>query len=134
MTMQGDWDALVRAYLDAIGAGAIGDTLAAYFHPYVEQVEFPNRLASQGASRDLAAILAAAERGQAVVRRQSFDVTSILVQADRAAVEAIWEAELDVPVGLLARGDTMRAHFAMFFEFRDGRIWRQRNYDCFDAF
>ena len=132
--MQGDWDALLRSYLDAIGAGATGDTLAAYFHPDVEQVEFPNRLVSQGGTRDLAAILAAAERGQSVVRRQSFDVVSILVQGQRAAVEATWEAELKVAVGSLAPGDIMRARLAMFFEFRDGRIWRQRNYNCFDAF
>jgi hypothetical protein len=27
----------------------------------------------------------------------------------------------------------LRAHFALFLEFRDGRIVRQRNYDCFEA-
>jgi ketosteroid isomerase-like protein len=53
------------------------------------------------------------------------------MQGDR---EARWEAELAVPVCSLTAGDIMRAHFAMFFEFRDGRIWRQRNYDCFEAF
>jgi ketosteroid isomerase-like protein len=132
--MQGDHEALVRAYLEAIAAGATGDTLAAFLHPDVEQIEFPNRLVAGGATRDLAAILAAAERGQAVVRRQSFSVAAVLAEAERAAVEARWEAELAVPVGSLAAGDIMRAHFAMFFEFRDGRIWRQRNYDCFEAF
>src|SRR6185295_6027307 len=131
---QGDYSSLVRAYLEAISAGATGDALAAHFHPDVEQVEFPNRLLAGGATRDLAAILAGAQRGQAVVRRQSFDVASILVQGQRAAVEATWEAELHLPVGSLAPGDMMRAHFAMFFEFRDCKIWRQRNYDCFDAF
>src|SRR5215468_6568759 len=102
--MQGDYDALVRAYLAAIGAGATGDALAAHFHPDVEQVEFPNRLLVGGMARDLPAILASAERGQAVVRRQSFSITSVLVQADRAAVEATWEAELNVPLGSLAPG------------------------------
>jgi ketosteroid isomerase-like protein len=132
--MQGDHAAFVRAYLEAIAAGATGEALAAWFHPDVEQVEFPNRLVAGGATRDLAAILASAERGQAVVRRQAFSVATVLVHADRAAVEARWEAELAVPVGSRAAGDVMRAHFAMFFEFRDGKIWRQRNYDCFEAF
>jgi len=27
----------------------------------------------------------------------------------------------------------MRAHSAMFFEFRDGKIASQKNYDCFKA-
>jgi ketosteroid isomerase-like protein len=29
-------------------------------------------------------------------------------------------------------GDVMRAHFATFIEFRDGKIVAQRNYDCFE--
>jgi ketosteroid isomerase-like protein len=40
---------------------------------------------------------------------------------------------LAIPIGTLAPGDRMKAHFAMFFEFRDGRIALQRNYDCFEA-
>jgi hypothetical protein len=39
---------------------------------------------------------------------------------------------LAVPLGELAAGASMRAHFAMFFELEDGRIRRQRNYDCFE--
>jgi ketosteroid isomerase-like protein len=31
-----------------------------------------------------------------------------------------------------AAGGEMRAYFAVFFEFRDGKIVAQRNYDCFD--
>jgi ketosteroid isomerase-like protein len=31
-------------------------------------------------------------------------------------------------------GEELEAHFALFLEFRDGRIWRQRNYDCFQPF
>ena len=31
-----------------------------------------------------------------------------------------------------SKGTTMRARFAIFFEFRNGQIARQRNYDCFD--
>jgi ketosteroid isomerase-like protein len=31
-------------------------------------------------------------------------------------------------------GGDMRAHFAVVLEIADGRIRRQRNYDCFDAF
>jgi hypothetical protein len=37
-------------------------------------------------------------------------------------------------IGQLQPGQEMRAHFAVFLEFRDGRIRRQRNYDCFEPF
>jgi hypothetical protein len=35
-------------------------------------------------------------------------------------------------IGALKPGDQIRARFAQFFRFKDGLIWRQRNYDCFD--
>jgi hypothetical protein len=34
--------------------------------------------------------------------------------------------------GTLKLGDQLRARFAQVFEFKDGLIWRQRNYNCFD--
>jgi ketosteroid isomerase-like protein len=39
-----------------------------------------------------------------------------------------------VPIGTLAVGGQLRARFAMFLEIREGRIARQRNYDCFYPF
>ena len=32
-------------------------------------------------------------------------------------------------VGELKPGDRLRARFAQFFDFKDGLIWRQRNYE-----
>ena len=56
-----------------------------------------------------------------------------MAQEDRVAVEARWTGVLAVTVGTLAAGVEMKASFAMFFRFRDGRIAMQRNYDCFEA-
>jgi len=39
---------------------------------------------------------------------------------------------LAVPLATLPAGSQMRAHFAMFLDFEDGKITSQRNYDCFD--
>ena len=47
---------LVRRYLAALEAGAIGDDLARFYTDDVVQEEFPNRLMPQGARRDLAAL------------------------------------------------------------------------------
>ena len=67
-----------------------------------------------------------------MLREQRYDVVSVVAQGDRLAVEADWSAELALPVGTLAAGAIMRAHFAMFFEMSDGLIRLQRNYDCFE--
>lgn len=54
---------LAVRYHRAVAAGAAGAVLAAYFHPDVVQQELPNALVPQGATWNLAKILAAAERG-----------------------------------------------------------------------
>ena len=49
-------------------------------------------------------------------------------------IEAVWTAELAIPLGKLAPGDQMKAWFAQVYEFREGKIFAQRNYDCFEPF
>lgn len=123
-----------RAYLRALEQDAPEHELRTFFADDVIQEEFPNRLVPAGAERDLAGLLAASARGRAVVEGQRFDVRSELQSGDRVALEIVWTARLRVPVGTLRAGDTMRARFAVFLDFVDGKIRRQRNYDCFDAF
>jgi ketosteroid isomerase-like protein len=134
MSTASDNIAIARRYLQAIEGGCTGADLAAFFTPDVVQEEFPNRLVAQGARRDLAALLAGAEQGQKVVSRQQYEVRNVLATGDQVALEVVWTAALNVPVGSLPAGDEMRAHFAVFLEFRDGKIAAQRNYDCFDPF
>lgn len=124
----------VRAYLAALSEMAPPDRIAGFFHPDVVQVEYPNRLVPEGATRDLAAILAAAGRGAEVTRAQSFALTRMVEEGDCVAIEFDWWAELKVPIGSLPPGGRVTGHFASFIEFRDGLIWRQRSYDCFDPF
>jgi ketosteroid isomerase-like protein len=117
---------LARRYLKAIEAGATGDTLALFFDPDLVQEEFPNRLVPDGAKRNLADVL--------VLAAQSYEIRHTIEQADTVVLEVTWRGRLAVPIGSLKPGDEMRARFAVFLEFRNGRIVKQRNYDCFDPF
>ncbi len=123
-----------RRYLAAIQSGATGDALAAFFTEDVVQEEFPNRLVPAGARRDLAAILEGAVRGQTVLTGQRFDIGSETADGDRVALEVVWTGTLAIPIGTVPAGGELRARFAVFLDFRDGRIAAQRNYDCFDPF
>lgn len=124
--------ALVRRYLDAIENGAEGQQLAEFFTPDIVQEEFPNRLFPIGAHRDLDAILDAARQGKEVLRAQRFDILNSVADGDRLALEVLWSGLLAVPVDTLPADSEMRAHFALFIDFRNGKICRQHNYDCFD--
>jgi ketosteroid isomerase-like protein len=133
MSPETDLIALVRSYFDAIENGAPGESLQ-FFAEEVVQEEFPNRLVPDGATRDLAALKEAAQRGRKVVTRQRYEIVNALASGNQVAVEAIWTGTLAVPFGSIPAGGEMRARFAIFLELRDGRIVRQRNYDCFDPF
>jgi ketosteroid isomerase-like protein len=51
------------------------------------------------------------------------------VNGNTVALEVVWTGELAIPFGTLTAGSELRAHSAMFMEFRDGKIVAQRNYD-----
>jgi ketosteroid isomerase-like protein len=123
---------LTRKYFAALERGVIGEELATLYDPAIIQEEFPNRLSTNGARRDLAGILVAGERGQAVIREHRYEILSITAEENRVAIEFNWSGKLVIPIGTLAAGATMRGRFASFLEFRDGRILSQRSYDCFE--
>jgi ketosteroid isomerase-like protein len=133
MSADPDLLTIVRSYFDAIESKDIEASLR-FFAPDVVQEEFPNRLVPTGATRDLAALRDAAHRGRKVLTAQRFEIVNGLVSGSHVAVEALWTGTLAVPLGSIPLGGQMRARFGVFFEFRDGQIIRQKNYDCFDPF
>jgi len=124
---------ITRRFFTALETGATGDTLATFYAPDVVQEEFPNRVSPQGARRDLAALLASAERGQKVMATQRYEIVNLIAAGDRVAVEFLWSGRLAITIGTLPAGHEMRGHFATFLEFREGKIVRQTNYDCLEA-
>jgi len=125
---------LARRYLAAIEAGAVGDELAAFFSADVQQIEFPNRLVPAGTQRDRAALLEGAVRGQQILAHQRYEVHAAYADGPAVILEVLWVGTLAVNVATIPAGGDMRAHFAVVLEMADGRIVRQRNYDCFDPF
>lgn len=122
---------LIREYIAAVENGACGPALARFYTQDAEQVEFPNRLNPNGGRSDLSELLRRAEQVPDLIQRQKFEIRSLIAEGDAVSLEATWTAVLAVPFSTLAAGSEMKAHFAIFFELRDGRIHRQRNYDCF---
>jgi len=55
-----------------------------------------------------------------------------VASGDQVALEVVWTGTIRQNTGPFVADQTLRARFALFMEFRDGRIVRQRNYDCFD--
>ena len=124
--------ATVRNYLSALQRGKAGDDLCEFFTEDVRQVEMPNQLNSRGQESDLEHILQRSQQGLRILQRQQYEIVSEVAHEDRVAVEARWTGVLAVALGKIEPGAELRASFAMFFLFREGKIAIQRNYDCFD--
>jgi ketosteroid isomerase-like protein len=108
--------------------------LEALLDERIRMETLPNRIAPSGAVTDGAGMLADFDKGKQAVRTQTYSIESAVVEGDRVALQVLWTATVGRAIGSLKPGDTMRAHFAVFLDFRDGRIVSQRNYDCFDPF
>jgi ketosteroid isomerase-like protein len=124
----------IRRYFDAIEAGVGPEEMAAFFTPDVIQEEFPNRIVPRGARRELKEILAASKRGKQVMQSQRFEILHSISEGDEVALEVRWTGTLAEALSTLPAGFMMKARFAVFIRLVNGRIARQRNYDCFDAF
>lgn len=114
---------LVTAYLRAIESHDL-DEVARFLHPELEIVEHPNKISPAGKRYDLAGARAAGERGKALLARERYDVRSMIVEGDRAAVQMVW-------TGTLHDGRELTAQICSIIELRDGKVWRQEQYDCF---
>ena len=132
MSVESENVAIVRRYYEAVARQATGDELASFYARDVIQEEFPNRFVPNGIRRDLAAIKEAAERGKGVMAKQELELLRVVASGDTVAVEARWAGTVGKDIGPIQTGTVMRARFAQFFEFRNGKIVAQRNYDCFD--
>ena len=124
--------AIAQRYLAALERGVDRETLAQFFTDDVVQEEFPNRLVPHGATRDLAALLEGNERGKQVLTGQRYEILNTVEAGEVVVLEVRWTGILAQAIGSLPAGGAMRARFAVFLEFRAGKIKAQRNYDCFD--
>jgi len=123
---------IARRYLARLSEGAGPDELELFCASDVVQEEFPNRLVPTGATRDLKALKEGRARGLALLQGESFEITNAIATDAHVAVEVIWKGIIREAAGPFSAGQELRARFALFMEFRDGKIVRQRNYDCFD--
>lgn len=123
---------VVREYLKALEDGEVGESLGRFFSENAIQIELPNKLNPAGGKSDLETLKKRSEEGKKLLKKQTYTIKTEIIEGDNIAVEAEWTGVLAIPIGELAAGYEMKAHFAIFFTFENGRIVLQRNYDCFE--
>jgi hypothetical protein len=110
------------------------DELTNFYNPDIEQTEFPNAVTKTLTTRTLIDLKAAFQKGSKLLTRQKYEVNSLISVGNTVVLECIWKGIPAIPLGNIPVGGQMIAHFAQIFEFKDDKIYRQRNYDCFEPF
>ncbi|HVJ18298.1 MAG TPA: nuclear transport factor 2 family protein [Polyangiaceae bacterium] len=122
------------AYIAALNRYESGETLAACFAEDVVQEEFPSRLVPEGRSHDRASLIERSGRARELLRSQHYEVRSTLAAGRSVALELEWHGVMAKDLGPFREGQELHAAIALFLEFENGRIKRQRNYDCYYPF
>jgi ketosteroid isomerase-like protein len=121
----------VARYLRSIENGDFA-YIADLFSPDSVVEQLPNRIYPNGIKSGVSSMAEAFEKGRKLLSSQSYELKSCVADGDKLSVEVLWTGTLAAAFGSLAPGSRMRAHSAMFFQFKDGKIVSQRNYDCFE--
>lgn len=125
---------IVIDYLKMVEQRTSAEELDRFYHEDVQQIEYPNAIVKNTAIRSLQDLKAASERGKKILIKEVYEVQHLYSSGDNVILEAIWKGTLSIPLGNIPAGGEMTAYFAQFFQFKDGKIYRQRNYDCFEPF
>jgi ketosteroid isomerase-like protein len=125
---------VVKDLLKALSEGKAGEDLKYFYDPEAIQIEFPNLLSKTIVKRNLKDILEASLRGKQIISQQNFEVVKSFSVEDTVIIEVVWTGELSISLGKLEKGNEIKAYFAQFIEFKNGKIVMQRTYDCFENF
>jgi len=121
----------LRRYLKSIEGGDFS-YIGELFSPDAIVEQFPNRIYPNGLHSGFSRMAEAFEKGRKLLSRQSYEIKNYVVNGDKVSLEVLWTGVLAISFGSLSACSEMRAHSAMFFEFNDGKVVSQRNYDCFE--
>ncbi|MBS1532292.1 MAG: nuclear transport factor 2 family protein [Bacteroidetes bacterium] len=132
--MPTDLEAIAINFIRAVESRKSADELHRFFHPDMEQTEFPNAVTKNKTVRTIKDSKSAAEKGSKILSKESYEITKKHAIGNTVIIEAEWTGTLAIPVGNIPAGGEMKAYFAQFYEFEGDKIFRIRNYDCFEPF
>ena len=106
----------------------------ALLHPEVRFTEFPNALNKNGQVRNLEASLEGLKKARMILSKQVWEIGGYTESQNRLMIEKIWSGEMSMDVGNLKKGQELKSYVCAVVEFKDGRIYRHRTYDCYEPF
>jgi len=125
---------IAKDFIKAVENRKSFDELCQFYHPDILQIEYPNSITKKIKIRALQDLKNAAEQGRQVLREEQYEILNSYVCDQTVILEVIWTGISAVDIGTAPARTKIKAYFTQFFEFKDNKIFRQRNYDCFEEF
>ncbi|TGL76323.1 nuclear transport factor 2 family protein [Leptospira yasudae] len=125
----------ITTYLDLLSNFVVEPKdFESVLHPEILQTEYPNALTKKVTISNWDDLFRRMPAGKNLLKRQIFRMQTYLESGDTAVVEADWEATIRADLGPFKADQNLKAYFCMIFEFKENKIHRQKNYDCFEPF
>jgi hypothetical protein len=103
-------------------------------HPDAEFKELPNLLNKNGQVRSFKDSMEGLKKAKMILSEQNFEIVGYADAGDRVIVEKIWTGKLSMDLGSLKKGRELKAYICAVVEFKNGKIYRHRSYDCYEPF
>lgn len=103
-------------------------------HPEVQFTELPNLLNKNGQVRNLEMSLDGLKKARLILTSQTYEIVGYAEDRDKIVVEKVWTGNMAIDAGNLKKGQQLKAYICAFVEFKDGKIYRHRSYDCYEPF
>jgi ketosteroid isomerase-like protein len=125
----------VKRFFELIEAFSLSESdFKPLLHPEIEQTEFPNLITTSVIVCNYEVLMQRIPNGKKLLKEQKYDIQRAYEIRDTLITEVIWTAVVGEDVGAFKTDQQLKAYFCCVFEFKDGKIYRQRNYDCFEHF
>lgn len=124
----------VKRFFELIEAFDSESDFKPLLHPEIEQTEYPNLITPSAVVSNYDVLMQRMPAGKKLLKEQKYDIQRVHEAGESLITEVIWTAEVGADVGAFKTGQQLKAYFCCVFDFKDGKIYRQRNYDCFERF
>lgn len=103
-------------------------------HAEVEFRELPNLLNKNGQVRNLEMSLEGVKKAKMILAGQKYEIVGMVEDGEKITVEKIWTGKMSMDIGSLKKDQELKTYICAVVEFKDGKIYRHRSYDCYEPF
>jgi hypothetical protein len=110
------------------------DAYKNFIHSEAVFYEYPNSVTKNGQARTAAEGMKGIEMSKQILSEQQYEFVDFTEVGDKIVAEGRWLGTIKTDAGAFKKGQQLKAYLCVIVEFKDEKIYRIRNYDCYEPF